>query len=166
MPDNKWWLAQNVKYAQTGQAVSISGCTPEKCGRYYTAAQKSGSYGGTSGNGSNKQGVCPNGWVLPVFSNWTALFNNISSNTSVVCQRLRALNSPCSPRDNYYGWANQMIVSYSSCASSCNDHWHANDTNGSMQRMDHWSNIGNYCNTLEQCNPGALPMTVRCFRQL
>ncbi|MDR1895411.1 MAG: hypothetical protein LBR10_01305, partial [Prevotellaceae bacterium] len=40
MPDNKWWLAQNVKYAATGDAHS--GCDKEECGRRYTGAQASG----------------------------------------------------------------------------------------------------------------------------
>ncbi|MDR0582009.1 MAG: hypothetical protein LBG31_03495, partial [Prevotellaceae bacterium] len=78
MPDNKWWLAQNVKFAQTGLAISISGCTPEKCGRYYESDQFNKAFGGSSGWGENKQGVCPNGWVLPTLSNWTTLVNSIS----------------------------------------------------------------------------------------
>ena len=46
MPDNKWWLAQNVKYAGTGSANSNSGCTQDNCGRLYTGAQMSNTYTG------------------------------------------------------------------------------------------------------------------------
>ncbi|MDR3134333.1 MAG: hypothetical protein LBU42_10015, partial [Prevotellaceae bacterium] len=41
MPDNKWWLAQNVKlasYNSTTIGAAISGCTKEECGRAYTWA--------------------------------------------------------------------------------------------------------------------------------
>jgi hypothetical protein len=55
MPDNKWWLAQNMKYAGTG--TQPSWCTKDECGRLYQHAQANGSWGGTSGSGSNKQGV-------------------------------------------------------------------------------------------------------------
>ncbi|MDR0582499.1 MAG: hypothetical protein LBG31_06015 [Prevotellaceae bacterium] len=104
MPDNKWWLAQNLKYAGTGSSVTTSGCTKDKCGRWYTSAQASGS----SGYGQNRQGVCPNGWVLPVAQSYTTLYNSISGTASVVAARLRSLNSPCAGGNDYYGWASSI----------------------------------------------------------
>jgi uncharacterized protein (TIGR02145 family) len=170
MPDDKWWLAQNVRYAGTGSSITITGCTPEICGKYYSQTQFNGAYGGSSGYGENKQGVCPNGWILPIFSNWTTLFDSISGTPSVVCARLRAANSTCSPILDYYGWSNKINVCYKNWAGLYNDHWVANDGVSHLQRMD-GADSGNACNVLGQYNgwntahdtEGA---TVRCFRQL
>jgi uncharacterized protein (TIGR02145 family) len=104
MPDNKWWLAQNVKYNKTG--YNIGACTPEECGRAYTYAQAYASYaGGSSGSSGNVQGVCPPGWLLPILADWSAFANSISATASVVLTRIRAKNSSCTPKDDYYGWA-------------------------------------------------------------
>jgi uncharacterized protein (TIGR02145 family) len=168
MPDNKWWLAQNVRYAGTGASITISGCTPEICGRWYSAAQRNASWGGSSGVGENKQGVCPNGWVLPIHSSWTNLFNSISGTASVYCQRLRSGNSSCSPRDDYYGWASKLRLGYRSAVGSFNDHWWSNAGTGYYVRLDHYTNVGDVCNVSEQTDSGGTltDMPVRCFRQL
>jgi uncharacterized protein (TIGR02145 family) len=168
MPDNNWWLAQNVKYAGTGSSISISGCTAEICGRYYTLAQFNGSYPGTSGYGANKQGVCPNGWVLPISTNWATLFNSISTTQAVVAERLRANNSYCSPRPDYYGFANKLYVGYNNNLYGC--HWWTNENSYHFARLDHWTNIGNRCGVVENYTgtggTTSTLMAVRCFRQL
>jgi uncharacterized protein (TIGR02145 family) len=104
MPDNNWWLAQNVKYAGTGALFTINGCTPDKCGRSYTHAQAR--LGG--GSGANVQGVCPSGWVMPIVSEFGQLWDAVSPDEAVICQRLRALNSRCGAGNDWYGWASIM----------------------------------------------------------
>ncbi|MDR2358883.1 MAG: hypothetical protein LBD87_03660 [Prevotellaceae bacterium] len=167
MPDGKWWLAQNVKYAGTGQAISISGCTPEICGRYYTTDQFNIASGGTSGFGANKQGVCPNQWVLPITSDWNTLFTSVSSTTSVVCERLRSATCTCTPKTDYYGWANKMRVGYGNHAAY-NCHWWDNANRYAIARIDHRHNVGNVCNVIETLTtvPDVALMAIRCFRQL
>jgi uncharacterized protein (TIGR02145 family) len=104
MPDSKWWLAQNVKYAATGYAVPD--CIKDECGRAYTYEQAYASYaGGSSGANGNVQGICPPGWLLPIGTTWTTFVNSISSTQSVVAQRLRAYDSWCTPVTDYYGFA-------------------------------------------------------------
>ncbi len=139
MPDNKWWLAQNVKYAGTGKTNTLSGCDKDKCGRWYTPAERSGAWGGTSGYGANKQGVCPGGWVIPLRSDWNQLFNAISPITfsgyqgynETIAKRLQALNSTCSAGSDadYYGWASKIMSGYSANYGTGNtrDYYHAND---------------------------------------
>ena len=167
MPDNKWWLAQNLKYTGTGQAITISGCTPEICGRYYGPAQFNTASSGSSGWGENKQGVCPTQWVLPTESNWKTLFTSISTTVSVVCERLRELTNTCTPRPDYYGWANKMRVSYNNIAEFNSQWWH-NTSKYSYCRIEHQHNVGNVCNYYE-CMGNAVDVnliSVRCFRQL
>jgi uncharacterized protein (TIGR02145 family) len=167
MPDNKWWLAQNVKYAGTGQAISISGCTPEICGRYYEYDQFNKAFGGTSGWGANIQGVCPNQWVLPINSDWNTLFTSISTTASTVCQRLRSATSTCSPRTDYYGWANKMRVGYTNRAA-LNCHWWENSAQHHFVRIDHETYTGNICNVYNFASDTGqyYANAIRCFRQL
>jgi uncharacterized protein (TIGR02145 family) len=168
MPDNKWWLAQNVKYAGTGYAITeVSGCTKDKCGRWYTAAQASGS----SGYGANKQGVCPNGWVLPVVQSYATLYSAISGTASVVAARLRALDSPCSGGNDYYGWASAVRFHrkdepkrevYDS--QKVND----NDTSACGAGVDfcghNCSACGSILSGLNYCNGSWIATVVRCHR--
>jgi uncharacterized protein (TIGR02145 family) len=122
MPDNKWWLAQNVKLASyggntVGIAAPESACTKDKCGRLYTPAQVHGAWGGTSGLGANIQGVCPPGWVLPVRSDLQALVNAISPSTwntyscgyytinALAASRMKAKQDFCVGYDDDYGFA-------------------------------------------------------------
>jgi uncharacterized protein (TIGR02145 family) len=102
MPDNQWWLAQNVKYS-VGSA--ISGCTEEECGLAYTWAQAYASYaGGSSGSEGNVQGVCPPGWLLPIRATFSTLVSSLGTE-SIACSHLRPVNNTCSPKTNGYGWA-------------------------------------------------------------
>jgi uncharacterized protein (TIGR02145 family) len=109
MPDNNWWLAQNVKYAQTGASITINGCTPETCGRWYASEEANGNHGGTSGYGSNKQGVCPNGWTLPVDATWATLMNALAGNYNDAAKFLISKNNPC-PKSDDYGWASDVAL--------------------------------------------------------
>jgi uncharacterized protein (TIGR02145 family) len=114
MPDNNWWLAQNVRlatYNQTtvGTAVTVSGCTDDECGRWYTFTQATSSYGGTSGSGSNVQGVCPNGWILPESAHWTSLVNSLGSTATTSAMYLTATACKCT-YDTAYGWQGTYCI--------------------------------------------------------
>ena len=113
MPEGKWWLAQNVRYAKVGSEIkNPNTCTPEKCGRWYTRVEATASYAsGSSGYGNNKQGVCPPGWALPIVANWNTMLNAISGTTATKCSYLRALNSTCSGgAKDYYGFAPEIAL--------------------------------------------------------
>ena len=169
MPDDKWWLAQNVKLASYNSSTvgnAISGCTKEQCGRYYKWTQVYASYaGGSSGSTGNVQGICPPSWLLPVGATFSTLANIIGSE-STVCAALRPLDAYYSPKNDTYGWASissiangEMYIYYSS--------WYTNDVGredgfgtdyyDSRYKRDRWS-IG---------GPGEHDAAVvRCFRQL
>ncbi|MDR1983996.1 MAG: hypothetical protein LBQ28_04140, partial [Prevotellaceae bacterium] len=102
MPDNKWWLAQNVKYANTGSA--INGCTEDECGKGYMSPQVYNSWGGTSGSSGNVQGVCPYSWLLPVRSDYSDLVASLGG-AAIACKHLRSKNSTCTPISDGYGFA-------------------------------------------------------------
>ena len=167
MPDNKWWLAQNVRYAKTGSSITISGCTPEICGRYYSITEFNSSHeGSSSGTGWGIQGVCPVGWMLPVNSDWTSFLDAISTSASVVGERIRALNSHCTTRLNYYGWADQLKIDFD------NTTYHEFKlSNENTANSVYWDRNGS--NGSDSCNShGFLTVTgsrvtpVRCFRDL
>jgi uncharacterized protein (TIGR02145 family) len=106
MPDGMWWLAQNVRYEGAGS--EISGCSKENCGRWYTHTQMNGNYGGTgTGYGSNIQGVCPNGWVLPIDGTWTALAASLNATPKTAATFLTATTSCCAS-NNTYAWASPV----------------------------------------------------------
>ena len=146
MPDNHWWLAQNVKYANAGSTNTVAGCTPDKCGRLYIGAQMSSTYTGStgaSGYGAGKQGVCPNDWILPISTDWRALVDAIETvpltpftwsvytwvyGTSLkVCERLASPDSPHVTGNNYYGWANQMFMAIAHTPTYAVDAWRGAD---------------------------------------
>jgi uncharacterized protein (TIGR02145 family) len=170
MPDNKWWLAQNVKYATTGSSVTISGCTPDKCGRAYTGAQANGAWGGSkTGIGANVQGVCPPGWILPLNADWYDLRANISTDVATICRRIRALDSPCGNAEDYYGFANiigYMVdgAKYGACGS-----FRTNDSAG-YDWVFNWDCGGSCPNCCNQIYTGVHEANrtapVRCLRQL
>jgi uncharacterized protein (TIGR02145 family) len=174
MPDNNWWLAQNVKYAGSGSANTYTGCTKDKCGRWYTAAQANGSYGGTSGSGSNKQGVCPNGWVLPVVSDWTTFKNTISADDATVVTALRSLNSTdCGSTPNTYGWANDIELftpATQGWPTRWGTMWRSNDDYSRSFIIDSQCGVGRICGSLchQYVDIGydKYGISVRCFRQL
>ncbi|MDR0582371.1 MAG: hypothetical protein LBG31_05355 [Prevotellaceae bacterium] len=107
MPDTKWWLAQNVKYAQTG--TQPNWCNKDECGRYYSHATVRSAWGGTSGSGSNKQGICPPGWVLPIWADYSNLTSLMSGTTSVWMAMITPLDSRC-PINEHYGWNSKKTL--------------------------------------------------------
>ena len=176
MPDTKWWLAQNVKlssYNGTTTGVAISGCTKDDCGRGYTYAQAYASYGGTSGWNANVQGVCPPSWLLPITQDWQTFTNAISSSATVITQRLRALDSPCSPVTDYYGWAQKIGVAEGKAINANWSNWYRNSDSCPHHGLSIDGHIPNQNNGT--CNYysigyatscGSASVSVRCFRQL
>ena len=164
MPDTKWWLAQNVKYAGAGTA--ISGCSKDECGRFYTWAQVYASYaGGTSGSSGNVQGICPPRWMLPVTSDWTAMTQNMGSD-QLICRNLRALNSTCMPVPDTYGWANKIGVCNGDMLSPSSA-WYANDANREDGLMIDNDGYVYKCDAVYKHGLATQhPANVRCFRQL
>jgi uncharacterized protein (TIGR02145 family) len=168
MPDNKWWLAQNVKY--TGTGTQPSWCTKDECGRYYTHAQARGAWGGSSGTGANIQGICPNNWVIPMQSNYEAILSSYSSIMAEQCKILTPKDSRCD-KDDYYGLSSEKTI------CGCN----GGANNGSYEM--HITNDGAYLHLIINNNHGYDPFLcghidpydanysghlriVRCIRQL
>jgi uncharacterized protein (TIGR02145 family) len=167
MPDNKWWLAQNVKLASyNGSTVgeTISGCTKDECGRKYTWAQIYASYeGGTSSSTGTVQGICPPKWLLPVRATFAQLLQNVNSYF-----QLRPLNSPCSPKNDTYGWASLVGFCENSIIDTC-AHWYSNDAGREDGVFFELLPSGErLCGALLQNDDGeaGTPAVVRCFRQL
>ncbi|MDR3133161.1 MAG: hypothetical protein LBU42_03970 [Prevotellaceae bacterium] len=166
MPDNKWWLAQNVKYASVGSAVS--GCTEDECGRSYTWAQVYASYaGGSSSSTGNVQGICPPGWLLPVTGDFDNMTKDMGSDATI-CQYLRSKTSSCSPRLDYYGFANEKTVA-NGTKLALGDSWYANDSNREdalYVDIDHAGNVLTCDLIYKHTSPPTQRASVRCFRQL
>ena len=176
MPDNQWWLAQNLKYAGTGSTNNSGNCTKDLCGRWYTATQANGSYGGTSGYGTNIQGACPNGWVLPVTSTWQAFSAAISGTNATVCQRIRATSyNSCTNGNDYYGWASIIPVfrgDGSNTELNWGEVWRTNAATGyEIYVIDHALGTGRACGIINYTsylneNDSNKKYAVRCFRKL
>jgi uncharacterized protein (TIGR02145 family) len=170
MPDNKWWLAQNVKLATYGGKTigsAISGCTKDECGRGYTSADICASYaGGTSGTSGNVQGICPPNWLLPIRSDYTTLLSNIGS-TAAVTSSLRALNSYCTPINDTYGWASKIGVNDGWVSQKVNESY-VNENQGTVVLSLDWSRTCGYaCSCYEIVENGAGSYAqVRCIRAL
>ena len=168
MPDSKWWLAQNVKLASYNSSTigsAISGCSKDECGRTYSWATIYASYaGGSSSSTGNVQGICPPGWLLPVVADFETLMNNIGDEATISA-RLRSLNSKCSPRYDYYGWANvyppcNYTMNYSCESCYTNDAWREDGF------LIDWTDSGGCGNVgVKRCTPTNTGV-VRCFRQL
>jgi uncharacterized protein (TIGR02145 family) len=164
MPDNNWWLAQNVKYKNVGSA--ISGCTVEECGKAYTWAQVYASYAsGSSGSSGNVQGICPPDWLLPVRGTFSALASSIGT-AAQACAALRSLDSPCSPISNTYGYASVYCVTNGAIGLGFT-YWYTNDASREDGcGIDGYQSLA--CNTLTVANAGesSQKAVVRCFRLL
>ncbi|MDR0582539.1 MAG: hypothetical protein LBG31_06220 [Prevotellaceae bacterium] len=166
MPDNKWWLAQNVKYAKVGSA--ISGCTKDECGRCYTWAQAYASYDSdTYGSSGTVQGICPFGWLLPVSSNYEAIISAIGSIANTLAA-LRSLNATCTPIHDTYGFATvkEVCDGSSTRGTMC---WYTNDTNRDNGCVLDWNSATDkkYCGKMfVNLGHGGNTAHIRCFRQL
>ncbi|MDR0693838.1 MAG: hypothetical protein LBF81_00865 [Prevotellaceae bacterium] len=151
MPDNKWWLAQNLKYAANG-GVLFQSCGKDSCGRFYTTTEVfNGNYA------SNQQTICPAGWVLPDSTQWNTMAMSISNDLVVAFRDLRSLQLNCYPKTNNYGWAtrglsiavdepndgddwvstNGVKVTYASIDNGAGDNLKCNDTG-------FWLSYGHY----------------------
>jgi uncharacterized protein (TIGR02145 family) len=184
MPDNNWWLAQNVKYADAGSVNSAANCTPDKCGRLYTGAQMSSTYTGStgaSGYGANKQGVCPNDWILPVSANWRGLadaihvisyvssictgYNILHGTSAIICEALTLADHHLYPGTDQFGWANQYDTQ--GVQTNCRPYWAANDANLWWGLNLHViACVGNTKNavTIAHYDPVGQAKQVRCLR--
>ncbi|MDR3133610.1 MAG: hypothetical protein LBU42_06260 [Prevotellaceae bacterium] len=169
MPDNKWWLAQNVKLASYNNSTvgsAISGCSKDECGRGYTWAQIYDNYGGSYGSTGTVQGICPPSWLLPLRETYATLASSIGPTTEA-CRSLRPSNSTCSPRPNTHGFAS--VIGTTNAMVYANSYWYTNDPG----REDGFGVDATYyaqtlCDAYETANPGesAENGCVRCFRQL
>jgi uncharacterized protein (TIGR02145 family) len=161
MPDGKWWLAQNVKYAAKG--ALYSGCSEDSCGRYYSTTEVyNGNYA------TNRQTVCPAGWVLPSTTQWNTMATAISSNLVTAFRDLRPLRSGCTPRNDNYGWATRG-TNYCPQVPSDGVHWHATDGTGSRSAgIDDGGGEGLACNStsewLAYSNKAGYSFAARCIR--
>ncbi|MDR2802654.1 MAG: hypothetical protein LBB31_05490, partial [Prevotellaceae bacterium] len=165
MPDNKWWLAQNVKLASYGGSsvgAAISGCTKDECGRRYTCAQV---YASSASTGT-VQGICPSGWLLPIRATYNTLASAIG-NMATVCASLRTYDSSCSPISDSYGWSSRVgICNGGKCPYPA---WYTNDAG----REDGFIIDINAATNTKICNNYVVNAVgeneypvVRCFRQL
>ena len=98
MPDNIWWLAQNLKYATDGNL--LSGCDKDSCGMFYNGLAK---YNGNST--TNQQMNCPDRWVVPSRTQWEALTSSLNPVLTTAWQYMRSKQVPCNPKNDAYGWA-------------------------------------------------------------
>jgi uncharacterized protein (TIGR02145 family) len=170
MPDNNWWLAQNVKLASyNGSTVgyAISGCTKEECGRYYTWAQVYNSYAdGTSGSSGNVQGICPSSWLLPVRATCSTLATAIGSSPGAA---LRAYNARCTPITDPYGFAS--IYGIVNGVKNDYGHWYTNDSSREdgfgIDITTSSASVYRNCGYIGLTNTGDnQAAVVRCYRQL
>jgi uncharacterized protein (TIGR02145 family) len=191
IPDNKWWLAQNIKYAGAGSVHSASGCTPDKCGRLYSGAQMSSTYTGStgaSGYGENKQGVCPNNWNLPTSTNWRGLADAISTITytayscgsvpcllgtsDLICKALTRVDNPIASGTDLYGWANGANSLIDDPIWNQYDAWRGNDNSDQLLALllNHKACVTSYVHGYVSLCGGVASEPrlglVRCYRQL
>jgi uncharacterized protein (TIGR02145 family) len=171
MPDNKWWLAQNVKLANYGGSTvgsAISGCTKDECGRAYPHAQVYAQYaGGSYGSTGNVQGICPPGWLLPMRTTFQILGTSIGD-ISAVCAALRPLNTTCTPKNNPYGWASAYGIS-NGVIQQNHAVWYTHDEGREDGYIVDMGGQDNYlCDHVWVNNTGEPdhPAVVRCLRQL
>jgi uncharacterized protein (TIGR02145 family) len=163
MPDTKWWLAQNVKYANTG--TQPSWCDKDECGKYYTRAEARGS----SGTGANKQGVCPDNWSIPLYNDYVTIFAAYSSSMSEQCKILTPLDSYC-PYNDHYGLCSIKTVCGAKGGASLGAHEYlvCNDTNSQSLGLNDINGATNFdCGYYEKRSEAdKVVYIVRCFRQL
>jgi uncharacterized protein (TIGR02145 family) len=164
MPDNNWWLAQNVKYEGTGYEITYGDCTKETCGRWYQPSQANGSYGGTSGYGANIQGVCPNDWILPVDANWNELLGSLADEKLTAVVYLRSDDTQCGS-NNIYGWSSKYVL-WRRFDFLYGDAYYSNDDDGSCLCMDPGYKCGGPSAYYIGGDWEGNAWRVRCFRQL
>jgi uncharacterized protein (TIGR02145 family) len=170
MPDDKWWLAQNVKYARAGTAHSS--CDKDECGRYYTRAEARAAYeNGTGGSNIRTQGVCPYDWLLPLGEDWKSLHVGLGNDVPTTLSALRAINATCNPVYDTYGWAAKVDLRVAANLGVYSGYYQNNNGNPALGlSIDIRCNVYCYedCGYLVMAGNGTAisPAMVRCFRQL
>ncbi|MDR1225481.1 MAG: hypothetical protein LBK47_01100, partial [Prevotellaceae bacterium] len=91
MPDSSWWFAQNLNWGKTGKCLSDQADNCEAWGRLYRWCEavtgeeiplKTRVYMTMTGSGVGPQGVCPEGWHVPLNEEWHQLGVSIGSNAA------------------------------------------------------------------------------------
>ncbi|MDR0582074.1 MAG: hypothetical protein LBG31_03820, partial [Prevotellaceae bacterium] len=191
MPDNHWWLAQNVKlasYSGKSAGSAFSNCSTADCGRRYTVAETVGDWGGTNGKGANIQGVCPSGWVLPVNADWVNFITAIEPTVSFtsytagivkgvytvnasVMNKLIKPDAKCGAGTDVYGWSATELLETGGRYNPqkitwwCGHETYAGNYN-TLNDLPGSSNVCNYIAAASPSNDNGLRLAVRCFRQL
>jgi uncharacterized protein (TIGR02145 family) len=162
MPDNKWWLAQNVKYA--GKGVAPDWCGKDECGRVYTQSE---ARNGQSSSG-NITGICPNGWLIPVLADWSSLI------TGVRAQGVRVTtltpHTTCGLVGDYFGWADLInVYTGSGGLCACIDDPLRQATKFANDATHYCRGVTFRCDDVADVNYNYAcvgGVAVRCFRQL
>ncbi|MDR0693837.1 MAG: hypothetical protein LBF81_00860 [Prevotellaceae bacterium] len=164
MPDNRWWLAQNLKYTANGKMGDLfQSCDEDSCGRFYTISEVFNEKYTT-----NQQTICPVGWVLPNIDQWDYLTNSISSNRTNAWQDLRSLRTLCYPITDRYGWAAKGRCPLTH-EDNDGDSWHSmNGNRWVMIQLDNGGGNSLSCNSTTYWNCTACAsnsmVAVRCMR--
>ncbi|MDR2358765.1 MAG: hypothetical protein LBD87_03040 [Prevotellaceae bacterium] len=162
MPDNKWWLAQNLKYT-TNKSVLFQSCSEDSCGRFYTIDEVF-----NKNYKVNQQALCPPGWIQPSIDNWDSLAMSISNNLTTAWQDLRSLGGSCSPISNQYGWAAKGRCPLTHEIGD-GDSWHSmNGSRWIIIQLDNGGGNSLSCNrtmywNCTACDSGS-KVAVRCMR--
>lgn len=83
--DTLTWMIENLRFADSAAVPSLKGkteCTEELCLYTWAAAMDSINTGCGTNNvcpSRHYQGICPDGWRLPLIDDWEALFNTVKS---------------------------------------------------------------------------------------
>ena len=95
MPDNKWWLADNIRYTKGNTIGNCSNndaarcATP--CGRWYNPTEILDASAWSTTNPSITRGICPVNWHIPSEAETKAMLISLSETTDI--KRLVALKS-------------------------------------------------------------------------
>ncbi|MDR3134211.1 MAG: hypothetical protein LBU42_09395 [Prevotellaceae bacterium] len=192
MPDNKWWLAQNVKLASYNgktAGTTSSNCAKDECGRIYSRDETIGAWGGSNGFGANIQGICPNGWLLPSYTEFlnmlVSLVNGASYTyytgnpgcigyrlSSGVSRIVAAKENVCQTSNDVYGWASEKTIYENTTLDA--EGWMLSQTADQqywvVRKMTHMCVAGDACDYVSVARAlypqNAMNTTVRCIRTL
>ena len=114
MPDNLWWLAQNVKlehYGDTtiGEEITISGCNKDLCGRWYDVKEVQNCYDDSCEDTTRLNTICPRGWLLAHMMEYHQLSVLLKGDGDSGYDYMIPAGTPC-PSRNDYGWADETPV--------------------------------------------------------
>jgi uncharacterized protein (TIGR02145 family) len=135
MPDTKWWLAQNVKYA--GKGLLFQNCGKDSCGLFYLKSEIF-----TNNYTVNQQRLCPKDWILPSTTQWENLLKAINNNYTTAIADLRSLTEKCNPKTNRYGWASRGFSGITTEPNDGDSYWATTGSDAGWLDFDQWN--GNY----------------------